>query len=454
MLNLKQYRQFLTKNERNKVYLRLNSNEGRTTADSKYKTKKMLVKAGVGVPRLIARLRTDEEVDGFNWAGLGGNFVVKPVSGYGGEGILIIRKKINERRYQLMDGRMIEISDVKLHCEEILAGRYSLYGLKDSVLVEERIKIHPMFLSLTRTGTPDVRVVVYNRVPVMAMVRIPTERSQGRANLQQGAIGLGIDMATGISTFGVEGKSGVIKRLMDLKKKKKIKVNGIKIPFWREILETAVKCGQVIKGLGFLAVDVVLDKDRGPMVLEVNARPGLSIQICNKAGLKSRLVRVEDIEIRSIDHAIMLAKYLFGENFFEKVEKKEKGNTIEPIETIEVKIPKGFKPELQKSSVVRTGKHRMVEVRAKIDTGAYRSSIDRELAQKLGLLVPERVLYYRHYRSALGKERERPVIGVTFWLKRRRVTTAVNVANRSRLRTKFLLGRKDLGGFLILAKRN
>lgn len=72
MLNLKQYRQFLTKNERNKVYLRLNSNEGRTTADSKYKTKKMLVKAGVGVPRLIARLRTDEEVDGFNWAGWGG----------------------------------------------------------------------------------------------------------------------------------------------------------------------------------------------------------------------------------------------------------------------------------------------------------------------------------------------------------------------------------------------
>ena len=461
-INLKQYRQFLTKNERNKVYLRKNSSLGRAIADSKHKTKILLGKAGVGVPALIKRFRDGEEVEKFRWEKLEGNFVVKPVSGYGGEGILIIRKRIvgkkseaeGEVRFQMMDGRIISAGELNNHCQNILAGKYSLHGMPDTVLVEERIKIHPMFLAITKSGTPDIRVIVYNKVPVMAMFRIPTEKSKGKANLQQGAMGLGVDLATGITTFGIEGKGEEIKKLYDSGKKKWIKVNGIKVPMWREILETAVDCQKAIPGLGFLGVDVVLDKERGPMVLEVNSRPGLSIQICNKAGLKQRMEKVDDIDVRSTNHAVTLAKYLFGESFFEKVEQKEKIKTVEPLETIKVKIPKGFRPELTKSPILRMGKHRVVEVRAKIDTGAFRSSIDVVLAEKLGLLQDNRVLYYRHYRSSLGKNKDRPVVGATFWLNGKKVTTAVNVADRTKLRTKFLLGRKDLEGFLISAKRN
>lgn len=452
-INLKQYNQFLTKNERNRVYLRKNSIEGRMVADSKYKTKRLLSKAGVSVPKLIERFRKPEDMDNFDWLKLDGNFVVKPVSGYGGEGILIIRKRISGDRFLMMSGKTITLGDLKMHCSEILGGRYSLHGMPDTVLLEERIKIHPMFLGITKTGTPDIRVIVYNKIPVMAMLRVPTEKSGGKANLQQGAIGLGIDLATGITTFGIEGKGEEITRILDRGKKKTIKVNGIKIPLWREVLETAVNCQKAIPGLGFLGVDVVLDKDKGPMVLEVNARPGLSIQICNKAGLKQRIEKVEDIEAKSVDHSVALSKYLFGEGFFEKVEQKEKMKTVQPLEIIRVKIPKGFKPDLQKSPVLKQGKHRLVEVRAKIDTGAFRSSIDRNLAVKLGLLAPERVLYYRHYKSSLGKHHDRPVIGVTFWLNGKKVITAVNVADRAKLRTKFLLGRKDLDGFLISAKR-
>lgn len=452
-INFKQYRQFLTKNERNKVYLRKNSAEGRVMADSKYKTKKRLEKAGVQVPKLIKRFKTANEVEEFEWRKMEGNFVVKPVSGYGGEGILIIRKKITNDKFLMMDGKTITAEDLKGHCQEILAGKFSLHGIPDSVILEERVKIHPMFLSITKAGTPDVGVVVYNQVPVMAFLRIPTEKSEGKANLQQGAIGLGVDLATGITTFGVQGKSEEIKKIYDYGKKKMIKVNGIKIPMWREILETAVNCQRAIPGLGFMRVDVVLDKERGPMVLEVNARPGLSIQICNKAGLKLRMQKVEDIEVKSVEHSVALAKYLFGEGFFEKVEEKEKIKTVQPLEMIKVKIPKGFKPDLQKSPILKLGKHRVVEVRAKIDTGAFRSSIDRSLAEKLGLLDEMRVLYYRHYRSSLGKHKDRPVIGVTFWLNGKKVVTAVNVADRDKLRTKFLLGRKDLEGFLISAKR-
>jgi hypothetical protein len=310
-----------------------------------------------------------------------------------------------------------------------------------------------MFLSLTKSGTPDVRVIVYNKVPVMAMLRVPTEKSGGKANLQQGAMGLGIDLATGITTFGIEGKGEPIFKIYDYGKKKKRKVNGIKIPFWREILETAINCQKAIPGLGFLGVDVVLDKEKGPMVLEVNARPGLSIQVSNRAGLKTRMNRVEEIEVRNMEHAITLVKYLFGESFFEKVEAKEKNKMIDAVETIRIKIPKGFKPELTKRVVVKQGKHRVVEVMAKIDTGALRSSIDEKLANKLGLLTDNKVLYYRHYRSALGKAAERPVIGLTFWLKGMKIVAAVNVANRDGLRSRFLIGRKDLEGFLISAKK-
>ena len=432
--------QYLTINERNKIFLRKNLIEGRKIADSKLKTKKLLVEAGLGVPKLMAKFRSEKSLEKFGWEKLVGNFVVKPISGYGGEGIIVVRKRLEkEDGWWRMEGTKILRSELVEHCREILAGKYSLHGMPDGVLIEERIKIHPKFLSLTKSGTPDVRVIVYNRVPVMAMLRIPTEKSRGKANLQQGAIGLGVDMATGITTFGVSGKKELVTRIDDRKQKKKIKVNGIRIPMWREILELAVKCQENIPSLGFVGVDIVLDKERGPMVLELNARPGLSIQICNRAGMKARINKVEDVEVKNTDHAIMLSKYLFGEGFFVKVEAKEKSNVVEPLEMIKIKTGKG--------------KKMMREIRAKVDTGAYRSSIDKGLAEELGLLRPEKILYFRHYRSSLGKNKDRPVVGLTFWLKGKRVVTAVNVADRNKLRTKFLLGRKDLGGFLVSAKK-
>ncbi len=441
MINIKKLKEFLVKNERNKMYLRKNKKSARIIADNKLRTKILLQKAGINVPKLIIRFNSLKGLEKFQWEKLEGNFVIKPTSGYGGEGIIIIRRRGKYAGdWVKMDGTIINTQDIVRHCQEILAGKYSLHNLPDSVIVEDRIKIHPMFLAITKAGTPDIRVIIYNKVPVMAMFRIPTEKSGGKANLQQGAIGLGIDLATGITTFGIEGKGNIIRKIYDYGKKKFRKVNGIKIPFWKEILETSVKCQEAIPGLGFLGVDVVLDKEKGPMVLEVNARPGLSIQVCNRAGLKVRMDKLEGIEVRSINHAITLSKYLFGERFFEKVEEKEQVKTVGPLEIIKIKTGKG--------------KKNYKEVRAKIDTGAFRSSIDKTLATELGLLVPEKVLYYRHYRSALGKNIDRPVIGLTFWLKDRKIVTAVNVADRKKLRTKFLLGRKDLEGFLITAKSN
>jgi hypothetical protein len=161
----------------------------------------------------------------------------------------------------------------------------------------------------------------------------------------------------------------------------------------------------------------------------------LSIQICNKAGLKKRMNKIDDIEVRSVNHAITLAKYLFGESFFEKVEEKEKMRVLKPLETVKIKYGKGKKER--------------VEVLAKVDTGAFRSSIDRELAMKYDLLREDRVLYYRHYRNSIGSGVRRPVIELTFWIQGKKITSAINVADRRKMRAKFLVGRRDLHDFMV-----
>jgi len=43
-------------------------------------------------------------------------------------------------------------------------------------------------------GLPDIRVIVYNRIPIVAMLRIPSKYSDGKANLHLGAYAAGIDL--------------------------------------------------------------------------------------------------------------------------------------------------------------------------------------------------------------------------------------------------------------------
>jgi len=432
---MNQYNDILGANARIWFYLRENSGKGRGIADSKIKTKKILSKADVNVPKILGLLRTQKEVEEFEWETLHGNFVIKPAYGSGGRGVIVVKKKAKwAGEWHLMDGKKLEVSDLRLHCSDILEGRFSLYNKSDSVLVEERIKIHPKFLRFTKSGTPDIRIIIYNRVPVMAMLRLPTEDSEGKANLHQGAIGLGIDMATGITTYGVRYNSPVDK-IYDYRRKKKIKVNGIKIPHWKKTLLTAIKCQYAVPSLEFLGVDLVIDKKKGPMILELNARPGLSIQICNKSGLKQRLERVDGLPVRNYKHAMKVSRTLFGEKFADKVTLKSPHDrkilkTVEPIK-------------------VHGGNGRKVEMLAKVDTGAARSSIDEDIAKSLGLLDSDNIVFYRTYRSSLGREKKRPVVSVTFNLNGQKIMTEVNVADRSKLETKFLLGKRDLKGFLI-----
>lgn len=425
---MSQWQDVLGMNARNHNYLRFNSRRGREIADSKLETKKILAENNLPTPELIHTFENQNDIDDFQWEELPGNFVLKPSSGFGGEGILVVKKKSRfAGEWEMMNDKIVNIGDLRFHAEEILSGRYSLHNSPDKAFIEERIKIMKVFGKYARQGTPDIRIIVFNRVPVLAMLRLPTEESGGKANLHQGAVGVGIDLATGVTTYGIHHRRPV-KYIPGTRRK----VNGLKVPHWGQMLLTSVKVQDSIPQLGYLGIDFVISEGKGPLVLELNARPGLSIQVCNKAGLRKRLERVERLEIRNPRHAVEVAQALFAAPFADKVDFKKAPKVLGLTEEV---------------AIVGGDKQRHT-AEAKIDTGADRTSIDRQLAEDLGLLKKDNIVYKADYSSALGKQ-ERAIVSLTYYLKGKKIRSFASVADRSNLRNQFLVGRRDLRGFVI-----
>ena len=404
-----------------------NTKRGRNIARSKILTDKVLRNANIPTPIIYKKFRSIKDVYSYNWEKLPGSFAVKPSKGLGGEGIIVVKERAKESGIWLTtQKKKIGIVDLKLHIMDILEGAYSLGNYPDVAFVQEFVGRHKAFRKYAYRGTPDIRIIVFNRVPTMAMLRLPTKESGGRANLHQGAIGVGIDIATGITT-----KATYHGNLIKYKPGTERKLNGIKIPHWEEILKIAVSC-QEVSGLGYLGVDIVLHPEKGPMVLELNSQPGLQIQLANMAGLKKRLERIEDLEVRDSEHGVRIAKSLFAERFLDRVKAEEGIKIVKASEEVKVLNSKGEK----------------FKVLAKVDTGSWSSSIDKNLAKNLGLLNKNKILWYKKKMSSLGKE-ERSVIPITFWIAGRKVNTRASVSDRDDLTYPLLIGRIDLAGFLV-----
>ena len=145
-----------------------------------------------------------------------------------------------------------------------------------------------MFEGLAEAGVPDVRIIVYRGVPAMAMARIPTRESGGKANLHKGGIGLGIAMDSGKTTRGVYHNG-----ILDEHPESGQPLSGIQLPDWQKIVEMSALCYEPT-GLDYLGVDIVFDQERGPLLLELNARPGLAVQLSNGEGLDARLRRISE----------------------------------------------------------------------------------------------------------------------------------------------------------------
>lgn len=297
-------------NSRNLRFIRSNNlQKGKRLADNKLKSKELLRKNDIPAPRLIAKIRNRQELDSFDFSSLPNSFVLKPNMGLGGEGILVLygRKKNAQNVWVKADRSLVTEDDLRNQIRNILDGSFSRTNIPDIAFFEDRVRLSKSFKPYSYRGIPDIRVIVYNNVPVMAMLRLSTRESQGKANLQLGGIGCGIDMATGTTTSAVQGKSRIVENVPE----SRLSLSGIRIPGWDQILELAIRAQQV-SGLGFLGADITIDRDMGPVFLELNARPGLSIQVANMEGLLTRLNRVEGLKVKSAKHGVKLAKNLFG----------------------------------------------------------------------------------------------------------------------------------------------
>lgn len=275
-------------NRRNACYtLRWNPRRFYPLVDDKLATKRLCETAGIPVPGLFAVARHHFQIRELLPAlAARESFVLKPVRGAMGNGIVVITGR-RDGKLVRASGRTLRPEAFDYHAAGIISGLYSLGGQPDIAMVEEQLQAHPSFAELATQGVPDVRVIVYRGIPVMAMTRLPTRASDGRANLHQGALGVGIDLMSGRTRFAIlRGRPATTNPDSGRS------VIDIEIPAFDHILDIAVRAADRTH-LGYVGADVVVDAVRGPVILELNARPGLAIQLANRAGLRPRLDTVD-----------------------------------------------------------------------------------------------------------------------------------------------------------------
>lgn len=465
-------------NRRNQHYIRaFNPPSARGRADNKLTTKKILSQVGIKTPELYKVIRSKQQLRFFDWHSLPKSFVIKPNRGSQGSGIIVFYgQKKNSLEWIRPNGQTMGPTEISLHMEKILDGRLSMGNRKDIVIIEDRIRTHSELKRYSYKGVPDLRLIVFNRVPIMAMVRLPTRRSDGKANLHAGAICAGIDIASGVTTNAMHlRKQPLIEDTYEdldftLDQNPALPLRGIKIPFWEDILQIAVKC-QEVSGLGFLGVDIVIDDVRGPMVLELNARPGLGIQTANKTGLRARLERVAGLQIKSNEHGIRVAKSLFG------------GEVEEEIEVISGKTVVNLVEKVNLYYVGNPEKKELVS--AMLDTGVTTSRIDDGLAARLGFTnalksfsainVPRRFESFTDAQQYIdthgdeisshpqilrlakisenGKINVKPVIGVDVKIAGEKKHIECIVSTQRDMLYPLLIGRSELKDYLIDASK-
>lgn len=446
-------------NARNLSFIRpYNTSRAIKTANNKLATKEKLLAAHLPTATLYGVIRTRKELFQFDWSSLPGSVVVKPNLGLGGGGIIVLYGKDKQGRWISTGEETYSVADLIRHCSNILDGNYSLSNVPDVVYFEERLRLTEEFKNVSYQGVPDIRIIVFNSVPVMAMLRLPTKTSQGKANLHIGGIGVGIDLTTGVTTYAVSKELGDTHVHPDFG----TSLRGIKIRDWDTILLTSIEASRAI-GLGYAGVDIVLDKEHGAMILEVNGHPGLEIQNANRLPLRDRLERVAGLSITNAAQGLNVCKQLF-----EATPDTTKNNhyaVLGVFETISV--------------FSKTGEE--LQLRTLIDTGLASTTITKSLAHKLGfgealaaiarLNLPGTVAADRAqaaeeaFRTSItalhpdwvdvvavrsgGQYIIRPKLMLTLVLGGKRLTTPVAVALDDKLSYPITIGRKDLGGFYI-----
>ena len=284
-------------NERNVGYIgRYNPRKNYPLVDNKLLTKERAHARGIPVPELYGVVNYQHQVSNVNGmlAPYDG-FVIKPSQGSGGKGILVVTGRHGDN-YVKASGQEITAEEAGRHVSNILAGLHSLGGRSDTAMIEALIDFDPCLAKYSCEGVPDIRVIAFRGVPVMAMMRCATRASDGKANLHQGAVGVGLDIASGSALRAVQHG-----QLVTAHPDTDACFDALQIPHWERVLDLAASCVEMT-GLEYLGADIVLDRQQGPVLLELNARPGLAIQVANQAGLRHRLAIAAEIAAETDDH--------------------------------------------------------------------------------------------------------------------------------------------------------
>ncbi len=328
-------------NARNLKYIkRFNPKKAIRLADNKLKTKKFLSLRGIPVPETFAIIDSRKTLFDFDRKSLPEKeFVIKPNKGSKWKGIMIVEmkeiwRKSEENIKKIWKNGMFFFSrfgeklkifrkgnnewlifkvwkevysydDFIRRLIDILDWKYSLTFWWDKILIEEKLEPGENFKQFCQWWLADIRVIIFNLIPVAAMVRMPTPWSWGKANLAQWGVWLGIEVGSW--------------KIKSMYYKRKIYTKDFpwdfakfwrkKIPFWDDILLYSSKI-QYFVNIWYLALDWVIT-DEGPKLLEINARAGLEVQNASNLPLKRRLEKIADIKVDEPAKWVDIAKSLF-----------------------------------------------------------------------------------------------------------------------------------------------
>jgi len=295
-------REALGLNRRNQQFL-LQLNPARLVGlvDHKVQTKEVLARHGLPVPDTFGRYVRQREIDLLaREIERRVEFALKPARGAGGEGVVVIAGRTHDRLVKA-SGAQLRLGDLLAHAADIIAGAFSLSQARDEAILEHRLTAEPLLARYSSGGIPDVRVLVVRGVPVMAMLRLPTRASDGRANLHVGGVGVGIDLANGRAVHAICRDRSIV-----LHPDTQQPLSAVQVPCWEDVLLLAARSYDAIP-LGYFGIDIVIDARQGPVILELNARPGLSIQLANHRGLRRVLEELGEQRVEQLAPAERVA---------------------------------------------------------------------------------------------------------------------------------------------------
>ncbi|MFY0593469.1 sugar-transfer associated ATP-grasp domain-containing protein [Roseivirga sp.] len=272
-------------NERNIDFIyQYNKRADYKLADDKCLAKEIFHKHNIPCPKTFGVIHHLAEID-LIWQSVQNkeNLVIKPAKGAGGKGIMILK----QRKGQWYSGATaISEEQIYHHVANVLFGLYS-FGDNDKAIVEEFVTPHHFFGEIYKEGVPDFRIILLESVPLIGMLRMPTKASDGKANLHQGGLGIGVELSEGVLTSAYNGK-----KYLSHHPDSNQPITGLEVPYWAKIMDMAKAVADVFP-LKYLGVDLVIDQHKGPMIMEVNVRPGLGIQLANRKGLRRILETIK-----------------------------------------------------------------------------------------------------------------------------------------------------------------